>query len=198
MKRLKPSLLQHLVDEHYANLYRFALSLARNEAEAADLTQQTYFQLATRGGQIRDLRKAKSWLYTTLRREFLRQRQVSGRFLSIDSDETPEWETHEVAADDALRSADASAVMEALTAVSDVFRETLVLFYLDDLSYREIAEILEVPIGTVMSRLSRGKAELRHCLSDALNNCHSPDNVVPMPGSTKAGQVNPDPCPARK
>lgn len=187
MKRLKPSVLKHLVDEHYANLYRFALSLARNEAEAEDLTQQAYFQLATHGGQIRDLRHAKSWLFTTLRREFLRQRQLSGRFRSIDSDDAPDWEPHDESDDVALQSADAATVMAALSAMREVFREPLALFYLDDLSYREIADILEVPIGTVMSRLSRGKAELRHCLSDSISQRQLPDNVVTLPPSSKAG-----------
>lgn len=178
--KLSPSILERLVDEHYANLYRFALSLARNEAEAADLTQQTYFQLATRGGQIRDLKKAKSWLFTTLRREFLRLRRQTGRFTSIDEDGSPEPEAPETIGDEALRAADAALVMEALTGVREVFREPLALFYLDDLSYREIAEILEVPIGTVMSRLSRGKNELRGRLSEKISENDRPQNVVPL------------------
>lgn len=122
--KLSPSVLEHLVDEHYANLYRFALSLARNEAEAADLTQQTYFQLATRGGQIRDLKKAKSWLFTTLRREFLRLRRQTGRFTSIDEEDAPEPEAPAMIEDEALRAADAALVMEALTGVREVFRRT--------------------------------------------------------------------------
>ncbi|MDF1737860.1 MAG: sigma-70 family RNA polymerase sigma factor [Verrucomicrobiales bacterium] len=186
MTRLKPALVKKFVDEHYANLYRFALCLARDEAEAADLTQQTYFLLSTRGGQIREMQKAKSWLFTTLRREFYRQRQLSGRFLSIDDDDAPDWETHDAPDDEVFRAADAAIVMEALSTVREVFREPLVLFYLDELSYREIAEILEVPIGTVMSRLSRGKAELRHCLTVTLSEEHRPENVVSLPRSSKA------------
>lgn len=188
MKRLQPALLQQLVDEHYANLYRFALSLARDEAEAADLTQQTYFQLATRGGQIRELAKARSWLFTTLRREFYRQRQQSGRFQSLDSDESVDWDAPSGPDDEALRAADVTVVMEALSKVREMFREPLVLFYLEDLSYREIAEILEVPIGTVMSRLSRGKSELRHHLSDSSTaRAGRPDNVVSLPRVSKTG-----------
>jgi len=176
--KLSPAVLEHLVDEHYANLYRFALSLARDETEAADLTQQTYYRLASRGGQIRDMRKAKSWLFTTLRREFLSQRRRTGRFTSIDEDGAPEPEAIE---EDAVRSADASLVMDALGGVREVFREPLALFYLEDLTYREISEILEVPIGTVMSRLSRGKRELRGRLSEASERNGRPGNVVPLP-----------------
>lgn len=179
--KLSRSALEHLVDEHYANLYRFALSLSRNEAEAADLTQQTYFQLASRGGQIRDLRKAKAWLFTTLRREFLRLRRQTGRFVSIDDEDVPQPEALSTVDDGAVRAADAALVMAALTRVREVFREPLALFYLEDLSYREIAEILQVPVGTVMSRLSRGKTELRASLSESLSEEGLPTNLVPLP-----------------
>src|SRR5260370_15889803 len=62
---------EQLVDAHYAALYRFALSLAKNEMDAADLTQQTFYIWAEKGRDLRDPGKAKSWLFTTLYREFL-------------------------------------------------------------------------------------------------------------------------------
>ena len=67
-----------LVETHYRGLYQFALSLARAEADAADLTQETFLRWAEKGSQLRDASKAKSWLYTTLYRQFLsRQRHVT-------------------------------------------------------------------------------------------------------------------------
>lgn len=182
--KMDPSLVEVLVSAHYEGLYRFALSLARNEAEAADLTQQTYYQLATKGGQIRDLGGAKSWLFTTLRREFFAMRRQSGRYLPID-----EQEQEMIAAPDdvevtALANADAELVFEALSLVTEVFRIPLALFYLEDLSYREIAAILEVPVGTVMSRLSRGKRELHTRLSAAMDRGELPLNVVPLKRGT--------------
>ena len=68
-----------LVDAHYASLYRFALSLARNSADAGDLLQQTFFIWATKGHGLREAAKAKSWLFTTLYREFLRGRRRDSR-----------------------------------------------------------------------------------------------------------------------
>src|SRR3954463_16796461 len=149
-----------LVDAHYTALYRFALSLARNGADAGDLVQQTFFIWATKGESLRDAAKAKSWLFTTLYREFLRGRRRDARATSIE--DLPPAE-QDIAAEEIDRVArlDAGTVMTALQSVDEVFRAPLTLFYLEELSYHQIAETLGVPIGTVMSRLSRGKAQLR-------------------------------------
>lgn len=154
-----------LVDSHYAPLYRFALSLARNSADASDLVQQTFFIWGTKGSTLRDISKAKTWLFTTLYREFLRVRRHDSRATSIEDLPVAE---QDIAAEevDRVRRLDASHVMAALQSVHETFRAPLTLFYLDDLSYLEIAEALEIPIGTVMSRLSRGKAQLRRALSE--------------------------------
>jgi RNA polymerase sigma-70 factor (ECF subfamily) len=153
-----------LVDAHYTALYRFALSLARNSADAGDLVQQTFFIWATKGHGLREVAKAKSWLFTTLYREFLRGRRRDSRAMSLE--ELPPGEA-DVAAEDVDRVArlDAASVVAALQSVDEVFRAPLTLFYLEELSYQEIADTLEVPIGTVMSRLSRGKAQLRAALA---------------------------------
>jgi RNA polymerase sigma-70 factor (ECF subfamily) len=155
-----------LVEAHYAALYRFALSLTRREADACDLTQQTFFIWAKKGSALRDAAKAKTWLFTTLYREFLRGRRREARVSAIE-DLPPAQQ--EIADDDPdlIAKLDAPLVMQALQEVEAVFREPLTLFYLQDLSYLEIAEILDVPIGTVMSRLSRGKAHLRARLAEA-------------------------------
>lgn len=162
---LSTSEYEDLVAAHYAQLYRFALSLARNEADASDLTQQAFYLLAAKGGQIRDQAKAKSWLATALYREFLSSRRRGNRFehVSVEQDaaELPSVEPN------LARNLDGSAAIAALQNVPEPYRAPLTLFYLQDHSYQEIAEILDIPIGTVMSRLSRGKAELRGLLADS-------------------------------
>jgi RNA polymerase sigma-70 factor (ECF subfamily) len=154
-----------LVEAYYAALYRFALSLAKNPADASDLTQQTFFVWATKGQTLRDAAKAKTWLFTTLYREFLRVRRRGGRMTAIEDLGPDEKDPPDVELDLVGRM-DAHLVMEALQEVELVFREPLTLFYLQDLSYQEIAKILSVPIGTVMSRLSRGKVHLRARLAE--------------------------------
>jgi RNA polymerase sigma-70 factor (ECF subfamily) len=149
-----------VVNAHYESLYRFALSLTRREADACDLTQQTFYRWATKGGQLRDKSKAKSWLFTTLHREFLGQRRHEDRFpkVEISTVDGGEFQTDSPRPETQL---DGASAMEALQRVDEIYRAPLALFYLEEHSYREIAGILEVPIGTVMSRISRGKELLR-------------------------------------
>jgi RNA polymerase sigma factor (sigma-70 family) len=161
---------QQLVDHHYAPLYRFALALSRSEADAADLTQQTFFLWASKGGQLRDRSKAKSWLFTTLYREFLSRRRHEIRFPNVELDDAGEDEISILPNVNALERV---SILRALQEVDEPFRAPLTLFYLEQFSYREIADMLEVPIGTVMSRLSRGKTLLRQRLlskEEALGN----------------------------
>src|SRR5271170_4571034 len=168
-----------LVDANYAPLYRFALSLARNASDAGDLVQQTFFIWATKGHGLRELSKAKSWLFTTLYREFLRGRRRDSRSSSLEDLPAGEREPSTEGVDQVSRL-DAASVMTALQTVDETFRAPLTLFYIEDMSYQEIADALEVPIGTVMSRLSRGKSQLRMALErvESLG-----PKVVPFPGS---------------
>jgi len=150
-----------LVEAHYEGLYRFGLALSRSETDAADLVQQTFAIWARKGGQLRDRDRARAWLFTTLRREFLATvRRGMREEPLMEPDDEP------AAPADLPSGLDGEAVMRALSSLPLEYREPLILFYLEDLSYTEIASILGVPMGTVMSRLSRGKARLRKLLSD--------------------------------
>jgi RNA polymerase sigma-70 factor (ECF subfamily) len=155
-----------LVEDFYMSLYRFGLSLSRKESDAADLVQQTFSAWASKGHQLRDATKVKTWLFTTLYREFLAQRRHEMRFVAVD-DDTEFVEPSQVAAS-AVDAIDAAAAREALHRLDVRYRAPVTLFYMQLHSYREIAAILDIPIGTVMSRISRGKAELRKVLVDSL------------------------------
>ncbi len=148
------------MDAHYQALYRFGISLSRDPHKAADLVQETFCIWAAKGGQLKDRSKAKTWLFTTLHREFLSQRRRASRF----SDEPIDEESAAAVAsppEDAERQMDGHRALELLGGLDETYRAPLALFYLQQHSYKEIAEILDVPIGTVMSRLSRGKDLLR-------------------------------------
>jgi RNA polymerase sigma-70 factor (ECF subfamily) len=154
---------ENLVAEYYQPLYRFAFSLARDEADACDLVQQTYYIWAAKGHQLRDASRVKTWLFTTLYREFLESKRRNTRFQHIElesaSEELP------AAPPIPANRLDTAHVVDALSQVDETYRAPVTLFYLQDCSYNEIAEILEVPLGTVKSRLSRGLAQLQQLLS---------------------------------
>ena len=177
-----------LINAHYEGLYRFALSLTQREAEACDLTQQTFYIWAAKGGQLRDRSKVKSWLFTTLHREFLGSRRRETRFPHYEM-ESVESELPSISPA-TINEMDAETVMEALDRVDEIYRAPLVLFFLEDHSYKEIAGILGVPMGTVMSRLSRGKEQLKCFLSDSVVQSQSTSKIVPVspPSNSKTAE----------
>jgi RNA polymerase sigma-70 factor (ECF subfamily) len=150
---------EEAVSAYYEPLYRFALGLSRSEADAADLTQRAFERFGEKAASLRDKTKTKTWLFTTLYRDFLQQKRHAIRFPEAEFDEALDSSIVELPRADVM--ADANAAVAALNALEEPFRSALVLFYLQEHSYREIAEILDVPIGTVMSRISRGKEMLR-------------------------------------
>jgi RNA polymerase sigma-70 factor (ECF subfamily) len=155
-----------VVERYYEPLYKFAFSLSRTEADACDLTQQTFYIWATKGHQLADVTKTKTWLFTTLHRAFLQKRRRETRFPHhelVETDADLPFTLPVIAAD-----LDASHALEALSRVDEIYQAPVALFYLEDCSYKEIAEVLDVPIGTVKSRLARGLSQLKKLLTTAV------------------------------
>jgi RNA polymerase sigma-70 factor (ECF subfamily) len=149
-----------LIEQHSALLYRYAYRLSGNASDAEDLVQQTYMLVHQRLHQLRDTKAARGWLVSIVRNVFLkslRNLHVGRSLDDIDEPQvegTPETPVH------------LERLQEALLELSEEFRSPLVLYYFEDFSYQEIATQMGVPIGTVMSRISRGKAYLRKRLTD--------------------------------
>jgi RNA polymerase sigma-70 factor (ECF subfamily) len=150
---------ESLVEDHYENLYRFAMSLTRSESDASDLVQETFLAWATKGHQLENPSKVKSWLFTTLHRRFLMTKQRSSRFPQLEltsaQEELPNIQPQSV------YQADIQELLRHLASMESPYRAAVALFYLEDCSYHEIATILEIPMGTVKSRIARGLAKLR-------------------------------------
>jgi len=152
-----------LVARYYEPLYKFAFSLTREEADACDLTQQTFYVWAIKGYQLRDSTKVKTWLFTTLHRQFLETRRRLTRFPQQDL-ESAELELPSLVPEIAGRL-DSASVLRALSRVDAIYQSPVALFYLEGCPYKEIAEILEVPLGTVKSRIARGIGQLQKILA---------------------------------
>src|SRR5258706_5468418 len=126
---------EQLVDQHHAALYRFALSLSRNECDACDLVQEAFYAWARKGHQLVDKSKVKSWLFTTLHREFLARHRHWSRFPHHELGEV-EGELPEVPPELPARP-DWELVIKCLARVDTTFQASVAQFYLEDYSYLE-------------------------------------------------------------
>ena len=141
----------------------FAYSLSGNENDACELTQETFARLLSKSAQVREESKLKSWLFTTLYRVFLGWKSRERRLPHFEISSV-EHELPPVAAE-LVDMMERDTVRDALLKIDERYRVPLMLYYLEEHSYEEIAELLEIPIGTVMSRLSRAKVLMRQCLA---------------------------------
>jgi RNA polymerase sigma-70 factor, ECF subfamily len=153
--------LTDLARLHYTLVYRYAFRLCGSAEEAEDLTQQAFLTAHRRFDQLRDLSSAKAWLCAILRNTFLTRvaSKRGPRTISLSGMGEPADELHR----DALLDPD--ELQRILNELPEEFRTPLILFYFEEFTYREIAKRMEVPIGTVMSRLARAKSYLRQRLA---------------------------------
>jgi RNA polymerase sigma-70 factor, ECF subfamily len=150
--------MDELIDRHAESLYRVAYRLSGQPADAEDLIQQTFLVAQEKLDQLRDVDTAAGWLVTILRNLFLKQCRDRVKLVSLtDLADAPETQPDnlETSRDD---------LQAALLALPEEYRLVLVLFYFRELSYKDIAQSLGIPLGTVMSRLARAKAQLKRHL----------------------------------
>ncbi len=157
-----PDQFEAIVADYYEPLFRFALSLTQAESDARDLTQHTFLVWARKGHELRNPSKVKCWLFTTLHRAFLEARRRQVRFPHHELEQVAEQLP--IISPDLANRLDSAQVLTALAKVGEIFQAAIALFYLEDYSYNDIAAILDLPIGTVRSRLARGIAQLRKIL----------------------------------
>jgi RNA polymerase sigma-70 factor (ECF subfamily) len=152
--------LADLVDRHYAQLYRYAYRLCGSEADAEDLTQQAFMTAQVKWDQLRDENCARSWLFTIVRNGYLKQLRAPACAPAGTLDDVAA-----VSQEPDIGEFDSEQLQGVLNDLPEEFRSPIILFYFQDFSYKEIAEHMQVPIGTVMSRLARAKAFLRQRLT---------------------------------
>ena len=150
--------LEELVTAHYSSLYRYAYRLSGSAPEAEDLTQDAFCQAQAKWGQLREEGRARAWLFTILRNAYLhrvRSRKTENAFPIDEMGDIPDRSS------DALFEIDPQRLQDALNELPESFRTPIILFYFEDFTYRDIADQMNVPIGTVMSRLARAKSFLK-------------------------------------
>ena len=163
--------------EYIDQLYGAAMRMTRKPADAEDLVQETYAKAFASFGQFTPGTNLKAWLYRILTNTYINHYRKAQRQPRIGGDgEVEDWQIARAAEHSAtgLRSAEVEAleampdgiVVVALNKLSPDFREAVYLADVDGFAYKEIAEIMGTPIGTVMSRINRGRKQLREHLTE--------------------------------
>jgi RNA polymerase sigma-70 factor (ECF subfamily) len=155
-----------------ADVYRFALSLTRDVSDAEDLVQETYLRAFRAWHTFQPGSDARRWLFTICRNAFLRTRERRRHEVVADDAEAETLAAVQFHANMARDEADrllaridlAPAIKQAITELAEPFRSAVLLVDVEDQTYDEAAEILGVPIGTVRSRLFRGRRQLQERL----------------------------------
>lgn len=147
------------VEQHHAPLFRFAFRLSGSHQDAEDLVHDTFLSAAKNNAPLRAPEAVRGWLFAILRNHFLmrvRRRQQAG-FEPMPED-LPEGAATKGGRDD---GPDVELLQRLLNQMPEGYRTPLILFFFEEFSYREIAEQMGVPVGTVMSRLARAKDWIR-------------------------------------
>jgi RNA polymerase sigma-70 factor (ECF subfamily) len=152
--------------EYLDALYGYALVLTRNRTEAEDLVQETYVRALQARERLRNDSNIKGWFFAIMRNLWLNQSspalvEVDGQEGGSDYLPANDRSSHEIL----IGKEDARQVQIAIGQLSTEFREVIMLRELEELSYQQIASILDCPVGTVMSRLGRARAKLRTLLA---------------------------------
>jgi RNA polymerase sigma-70 factor, ECF subfamily len=152
----------------FASLYNFAHWLTHNREEAEDLVQETYLKALKGFVSFQQGTNFRAWMYRILRNTFLTSRSGLRVKMTVPLDREEDAvglpaDTPEAVL---LARADQQMVQAALERLPVHFREVILLSDIEEMSYREIAEIVGIPIGTVMSRLSRARKSMRELLAE--------------------------------
>jgi RNA polymerase sigma-70 factor, ECF subfamily len=160
--------------EYLDGLYGYAMVLSRKRTEAEDLVQETCLRALRAVGRLRADGSVKSWLFTILRNIWLnqmRQRRTAPDLVELDTGENSSNEPADAAPDPLtgyVNRVEREQVRAAIQQLPVEFREIIILREYEELSYQEIAALLDCPPGTVMSRLARARSRLRDVLSGSL------------------------------
>ncbi len=172
-----------LVYPHMKLVYNVALKYCGNVFDAEDIVQETYLMAYDKFHQLREKSKCKPWLLTILRNNFLKTYHKKKSQLRLTESDYIDFLKESLVKDDAERILSKGsfkiAVKNAIDKLPPKYKEVLTLYYMDEMLYRDIAQVLDIPIGTVMSRLTRAREGLKTIILKQTRNNMNP-NILNM------------------
>lgn len=184
---------QELTTPHVQFLYNMAVRYTGNSYDAEDLVQETMYSAYKSFSSLRERKKCKAWLLTILRRRFFRdQSQRKKQPFQVDDEAYLHLLDRYAGSEHLLRlerQESAEEVQRVLSALPEKYKTPLLLFFMEDMTYQEIAETLELPMGTVMSRLSRAKHHFKKVMLQYAAREQDGITVIPLhPKKSLAGK----------
>lgn len=160
-----PEVKEYLLP-HVDLIFRCAYRLTRKEYDAEDLTQETFYYAIKRFSQLKDRDKAKNWLFSILRNLFLKELEKGKKRIDIEFESVSNTISGKVNIEEEhLKAEMARNIRIVLNKLDDRLKAPIEMFYFEKLPYKDIAKCLDLPIGTVMSRIARGKVYIRRELN---------------------------------
>jgi len=164
-RRVDRARFKQLTFPHLEFLYNVALKYTGRPYDAEDIVQETLYTAFRKFYQLRDDNKCRQWLFSILRTTFLRERQLFKKRPFLDDGSGYLKHITNESADSLSatieKKMNKAMVQAALDELPEKHKSPLILFYMEDMTYQEIADLLEIPIGTVMSRLARAKKRIK-------------------------------------
>ena len=177
---------------HMKPLYNVALKYCGNGFDAEDIVQETYLMAFHKFHQLRDKAKCKPWLLTILRNNFLKSYHKKKTRQKLQETDYISFLEASMLANNPenilVKASSRQTILKAMDQLPEKYKEVLLLYYMDEMLYKDIANILDIPIGTVMSRLTRARGSLKVILLKQMNSTR--DNILNINFKTSDAHLN--------
>lgn len=186
LRRIDKKRFKELTYPHLDFLYNVALKYSGSKYDAEDLVQETMYTAYKKFFQLREEKKCRSWLFMILRSHFLKEKRSALKRPYLDDGEGYLKNVKAGKDSDMVRKYEEKIkkeeIQKILTIIPEKFKSPLILYYMEDMTYREISEYLDIPIGTVMSRLARGKKYMKNELLRHARGTSVVQKIIPITG----------------
>ncbi|MDJ0621384.1 MAG: sigma-70 family RNA polymerase sigma factor [Desulfocapsaceae bacterium] len=186
LRRVDKKHFKELTYPHLEFLYNVALKYSGKPYDAEDLVQETMYTAFRKFSQLREESKCRSWLFMILRSHFLKEKRQASKRPILDDGDGYLKNVNSGSPNELVEKYESKMskeeVQRVLRLIPEKFQSPLILYYMEDMTYQEISEYLDIPIGTVMSRLARGKKYMKNEITRRTKGTSVVKKIIPITG----------------